>query len=55
MNKFPQCNDERACFARVGTGCRILTSTYFNGECPFCKRKQDNVVVRHIEKKWVKK
>lgn len=39
------CNDERPCFARSDRRkCRILIEAgYRNGECPFCKPKQDEV------------
>lgn len=31
------CNDSRKCFAKVNGECTILTSTYKDNNCPFCK------------------
>ena len=39
-DSYPICNDTRLCFAQVGEvvcRCKVLTDTYKNGSCPFCK------------------
>lgn len=40
----PVCYDRRPCFARkrfyFDTVCTVLTSTYEDGKCPFCKAKE---------------
>lgn len=35
--KNPICHDKRKCFARQGKICLALSSTYDDGQCPFCK------------------
>lgn len=48
----PDCHDSRECFAMrfVHGGFRVcdaLTETYKeNGECPFCKKRKEDVNVR---------
>lgn len=39
--KNPICNDTRKCFARQGKICLALSSTYDDGQCPFCKEEKD--------------
>ena len=48
----PECFDKRHCFARFQGKCKILTESYEDGKCPFCKRnindkcgKKENPVV----------
>ena len=39
--KYPICLQEKEnCFANVCGGCRILSYTSFNKECPFYKTKE---------------
>ena len=40
---LPECDEMRACFGKSKSGkrCRILTETYQDGKCPFCKEKRD--------------
>ena len=40
---LPECEESRACFGKSKSGkrCRVLTETYQDGECPFCKEKRD--------------
>lgn len=42
----PRCRDGRDCFAKRKEEdgcwhCKVLTKTYKDGECPFCKEKAD--------------
>lgn len=41
--EFPKCNDSRKCFGKTQTGseCKVLTRTYRDGKCPFCKPERD--------------
>ncbi len=40
---LPECGDCRDCFGKSESGkrCRILTETYQDGKCPFCKEKRE--------------
>lgn len=55
-----ECNDTRTCFAKFRypdgrVTCRLLTETYPNGECPFCKPDREvtnGIVYPNNEKKY---
>lgn len=40
---LPECGESRACFGKSESGkrCRVLTETYRDGRCPFCKEKRE--------------
>lgn len=33
----PKCNDTRLCFAKYNGYCTVLSASYPDGLCPFCK------------------
>ena len=44
MAKGTRCNDTRPCFAKISgqkNWCRILTETYEDGKCVFCKKERE--------------
>lgn len=44
------CKDDRECFARgAHRVCTVLTNTYENGKCPFCKPVRNISVVNGKE------